>query len=85
MFVLTFILHFYCEMVRTPTTLDAHRATFVARLEMLRTERAELLLEELSLGKEKKDGKRKDAIQLGSDRRDRRSDRRHTGLPGGLS
>ena len=46
-----------------PTTLDVHRTTFVAQLEMLRTERAELLREKLSLGKKKEDGKRKDFIQ----------------------
>jgi hypothetical protein len=46
------------------TTLDAHRATLVARLRALRLERAELLLENFSLGK--KDGKHKDTISKDS-------------------
>ena len=65
------------DLVRTPTTLDAHRATFVARLVMLQTERAELLLEKLALGNSKADSKRKEALagqladlQLGEGGRD---------------
>ncbi len=49
--------------VTSLTTLDAHRAAMAAKLQGLRTERAELLIEIFSLGKKKGDLTKKEAIQ----------------------
>ena len=54
---------------RFPTALDAHRATLVAWMETLRTERAELLLEKFSLDLEEE-------LALGSSARKNASERR---------